>query len=456
MAYTEEQKKAVLDYYFSSGKGIENTVMKLGYPTRETLRNWVNADPRIRSRRQNRYNTRYPIHFKLEMVGLVLEEGLSPERACAMAGKPGPRSLDRWVEQYRKGGVSALMHVEDIRKAEDRAEKAEAPDDLEALKARNAELELENAVLRETVKVLKKGPCVDPKELSNKEKAAVIDALRDRFSLKALFGAMAVAPSSYHYSHAAAMRPDKYGKDRVRIREIYEESAGRYGALRIWQQLGSEGRAISEKVVRRLMRQEGLVVVNDKKRQRYNSYIGEVTPAPDNLVKRDFSAERPNEKWLTDMTEMVASDGKVYLSPVIDCFDGKVVAYTRGRHPDAELANTMLKDAASTLREGEHPIAHTDRGGPYRGLGWIALTEEYGLIRSMSKKGCSPDNAACEGFFGRMKNEMYHGFGWEKRTAAELMAAIDEYIYWYNTKRIKMSLSGMSIVEYRRSLGIAA
>ena len=128
----------------------------------------------------------------------------------------------------------------------------------------------------------------------------------------------------------------------------------------------------------------------------------------DNLVARDFHAEEPNTKWLADLTEFHIPAGKVYLSPIIDCFDGMVISWTIGTSPDAELVNTMLDDAIGNLRGGEHPITHTDRGCHYRWPGWISRMDNAGLIRSMSRKGCTPDNSACEGFFGRIKNEMFY------------------------------------------------
>jgi transposase InsO family protein len=132
-----------------------------------------------------------------------------------------------------------------------------------------------------------------------------------------------------------------------------------------------------------------------------------------NLVARDFHAEKPNEKWLTDITEFSLPAGKVYLSPIIDCFDGLAVTWSIGTSPNAKLVNSMLDAAISQLRPEERPILHSDRGGHYRWPGWIRRMEEAGLTRSMSKKGCSPDNAACEGFFGRLKNEMFYGVSWE-------------------------------------------
>ena len=146
---------------------------------------------------------------------------------------------------------------------------------------------------------------------------------------------------------------------------------------------------------------------------------------------------------------------KVYLSPIIDCFDGMPITWTVGTSPNAELVNTMLDNAIVLLKENEHPIVHSDRGCHYRWSGWIQRMDEAGLTRSMSKKGCSPDNSACEGFFGRMKNEMFYGEKWDKISVEEFISIINQYMQWYRDKRIKLSLGGLSPMEYRRSLGIA-
>ena len=178
--------------------------------------------------------------------------------------------------------------------------------------------------------------------------------------------------------------------------------------------------------------------------------------APDNLVGRDFHAGAPNELWLTDITEFKIPAGKVYLSPILDCFDGMLPAWSIGLHPTAELANSSLRAACATLAEGEHPVEHSDRGGHYRWPGWIAICEEYGLTRSMSKKGCSPDNSACEGLFGRLKNEFFYYRDWDGVTLYEFIAELDAYLRYYNEERTKESLGWLSPVQYRASLGLAA
>lgn len=136
---------------------------------------------------------------------------------------------------------------------------------------------------------------------------------------------------------------------------------------------------------------------------------------------------------------------------MIDCFDGMVVGWTIGSRPNANLVNTMLDGVIADLPDGCHPTVHSDRGCHYRWPGWIERMKKAGLVRSMSKKGCSSDNAACEGFFGRLKNEMFLGSSLD-----DFAQELDDYINWYNRKRIKLSLGGLSPLEYRQHLGFVA
>ena len=249
---------------------------------------------------------------------------------------------------------------------------------------------------------------------------------------------------------------DKYLEVRQSITEIFESNHRCYGYRRLQASLTRQDVTISEKVVQRLMKQESLVVAKPKRR-RYASYLGEISPAPENIIDRDFQAAAPNKKWLTDITEFQIPAGKVYLSPIIDCFDGMVVSWTIGTSPDAELVNTMLDAAIETVADtADRPVVHSDRGGHYRWPGWISRMRDANFTRSMSRKACSPDNAACEGFFGRLKNELFYPRDWKSVTLAQFIEAVDDYIRWYNEKRIKISLGSLSPIEYRESLGLTA
>ena len=160
-------------------------------------------------------------------------------------------------------------------------------------------------------------------------------------------------------------------------------------------------------------------------------------------------------KAAATIKEFSIRGGKVYLSPIINCFDGMPVAWSIGTSPNAELSNSMLRMAVSTLKPDEKPIVHSDRGCHYRWPEWISIIEEAGLIRSMSKKGCSPDNAACEGFFGHLKTEMFYNTNWGNVSIEEFIQEVDQYLHWYREDRIKLSLGGLSPINYRRRMGVA-
>ena len=315
-------------------------------------------------------------------------------------------------------------------------------------------LKLERDILEKAEEIIKKGRGINLETLTNREKAELIDALRDRYRLNELLTVMNIAKSSYCYQQHALHSPDKYIALRSAVKEIFLEAHSCYGYRRIHTSVRRAGTRVSEKVIRRIMKEAQLLAARPKKRK-YNSYMGEISPEVENLVNRDFSADIPNLKWLTDITEFSIAAGKVYLSPIIDCFDGMAVSWTIGTSPDAELVNSMLDAAVSLLDDQERPTVHTDRGGHYRWPGWIERMQQAGLTRSMSKKGCTPDNAACEGFFGRIKNEMFYGRSWFGISLDDFINTLDSYLRWYNEKRIKISLGAMSPLEYRQSLGLA-
>lgn len=132
------------------------------------------------------------------------------------------------------------------------------------------------------------------------------------------------------------------------------------------------------------------------------------------------------------------------------------VAWNISRTLDAALINIMLDRTILSLTPNEHPVVHSDRGCHYRWPRWTKRMNRAGLTRSMSRKGCSPDNSACEGFFGRMKNEMFYGRSWQGVLLEEFIHEIEEYMLWYRDKRIKISLDGMSPMEYRTKMSKAS
>ena len=172
-------------------------------------------------------------------------------------------------------------------------------------------------------------------------------------------------------------------------------------------------------------------------------------------MKRDFKSGLPNFLWLTDITEFSLPAGKACLSPVIDCFDGAVVSWNAPAGPDADLANGMLEAACSTLAPGEHPVIHASRGCRYRWPGRISICGRHGPIRPVSAKGCSPDDPASGGLFGRLKDEFFCGRDRSGASTGASMGMLAAHLRYYNEGRLKGSLGWMSPMQFRRSLGLA-
>lgn len=263
--------------------------------------------------------------------------------------------------------------------------------------------------------------------------------------------------SSHQYQLAAMACGDRHRDLREAVSREFADNHGRYGRRRIRDALASRGIRAGERVIARIMREEGLAAKRSNARpKRYSSYGGEISEHPGNKVLRNFRSALPNRLWLTDVTQFSIPAGKVYLSPIVDCFDGAVVSWTLSTAPNADMANGMLRSALEKTdpKDREGLMVHSDCGLHYRWPEWISICEEAGVARSMSRRGCSPDNSAMEGFFGRLKVEAFRGVDWNGVSIEGFMDEIDRYIHWYNEKRIKRSLGGMSPMGYRRSLGL--
>lgn len=245
--------------------------------------------------------------------------------------------------------------------------------------------------------------------------------------------------------------PDEYAQLRRAVKEIFHANRTCYGYRRVHCEVLRCGLPNSEKVIMRIMAEGGLTVVTTRRR-RFSCHNAEISRGVEHVVARNFRAEAPNEKWLTDITEFQIPDGKAYLSPISDCFCGMVVSWTLGTSSDADLVNTMVDATLASLSEKQRPVVHSDRGIHCRWPGWIDRMQRYQFIRSMSKKRSTPDNAACEGFFGRLKNGMFFNRDWRNVGMSEFVERLDEYMQWYNEKRIKPALGGRSPIEYREDV----
>ncbi len=238
---------------------------------------------------------------------------------------------------------------------------------------------------------------------------------------------------------------DSYQDEKQLIEKIYHDHKGRYGYRRIHLELRKQDVMLNHKTVQRLMKL--LCLKSTVRPKRYRSYKGAVGTTAPNVLERDFSATKPDEKWVTDVTEFKVKQQKVYLSPIVDLFTLEVVAYKVAKNACLTLVTDMLTKAIATLDKNAKPIIHSDQGWQYRHRKYQKTLTDQGLTQSMSRKGNCLDNAVAENFFALLKTEMYHNQHFED--ADDLIAQIDEYIEYYNTKRIKVKLKGLTPMEYR-------
>ena len=450
--YTSAQRQLAIDHFVANGRCLAVTIKALGYPSRALLAGWVrDAYPDLPLRVGQAHEAVSSQAKQSAVVALCLRQG-SAQAVAQELGVSRP-SLYNWKNQLLSN--EALASMKPKQNSSPGSKQDELEREVECLQRDVKRLKLEQDILRKANELLKKELGVDQQLLTNREKTQLVDALRSTHALADLLAELELPRSSYFYHRGRLELGDKYAAVRCVMADIFQSNYRCYGSRRMHATLARHSVTISEKVVRRLMKEECLIPVL-RKRRRYGSYMGEISPAPDNLLNRDLTASAPNKKWLTDITEFQIPAGKVYLSPMIDCFDGLVISWAMGVRPDAQLVNTMLDAAIDTVIAGDdRPVVHSDRGGHYRWPGWLTRIADARLVRSMSRKACSPDNAACEGFFGRLKNELFYARDWLNTTVDEFLAALDAYIRWYNEARIKVSLGSRSPVEYRKSLGIA-
>lgn len=183
------------------------------------------------------------------------------------------------------------------------------------------------------------------------------------------------------------------------------------------------------------------------KAAKYRSYKGKVGKVAPNVLNRCFNAIEPNRKWSTDITEVKIKGKKLYISTILDMFNGEIVTYTMSDHPDLRLVTSMVRQAFKKIVEFDNLIFHSDQGWHYQHQTYQKMLNERGVVQSMSRKGNCLDNSMMENFFGLMKTELLFLQDWD--SIEQFKQELKNYIYYYNHERIKIRLDGMSPVKYR-------
>ena len=293
----------------------------------------------------------------------------------------------------------------------------------------------------------------------------MIDELRLRYSLKILLRVSGLSKSTYSYHHSDkhlnAVNRRKKEDERILsfILPVFERHKSRYGYRRIILAI-QELKGVNHKRIQRIMRENALF--GKQPRNKYRSYRGDNGEYKENLLlhektdeekhtvtyKRDFNTSGPNQKWATDVSEFRCGEGKLYLSPIMDLYDGSIISYDISTSPDFTQTKRMIDEAFDQYPDLEGLIFHSDQGWQYQMKPYRKWLKDKGILQSFSRKGNCMDNSLMENFFGIMKNEMYYGC--EFNSLDELRKAMEEYIIYYNTERINIKRKGLSPLAYRQ------
>lgn len=255
--------------------------------------------------------------------------------------------------------------------------------------------------------------------------------------------------STYYYHVSRQTVPDKYERAKAEIDAIYREHKGRYGYRRMQAELSRRDLILNHKTVLKLMRIQGaLCKVRVKKYRSYRGSVGTVAP---NLLERDFTAKAPNEKWVTDITEFHLFGERRYLSVLLDLCCHDIVSYTVSDNAKLPLTIDMLHKAIENLPDmGKKLILHSDQGWQYQHRHFQEMLAEKGIQQSMSRKGNCLDNARMESFFGILKSELLYMMKFE--SIDHFMNELQEYLDYYNNRRMKLQLNGLPPAIYRQQL----
>ncbi|MGX4960425.1 IS3-like element IS1397 family transposase [Escherichia coli] len=442
MKHSFEVKLAAVNHYLAGHAGIISTA-KLFQLSHTSLSHWINLfllhGPRALDCRHKRS---YSPEDKLCVVLYALGHSESLPRVAARFNIPSHNTVKNWIKGYRKSGNEAFIRrrKEKSMTRSDDTHENEANMTPEEMKNELRYLRAENAYLKAMQEHL-----LEKKPPGAGEKTKVIRSLKCGHCQSDLLKAAGLARSTLYYQLSLQKAKDKYGDVKQLIASIFHEHRGCYGYRRIHCELQKRGLKFSGKTVRKLMQQLGLK--SPVRLKKYRSYRGNMGLAAENILQRQFKAEAPCEKWVTDITEFRAGGQKLYLSPILDLFNGEIVAWETACRPTEELVKRMLNKGLESLAEGEKPLLHSDQGWHYRIKSYQSALADRGLVQSMSRKGNCLDNAVMENFFGHLKEEMYYRRDY--RNVEELENAVNEYITYWNQKRIKLSLGGLSPVEYR-------
>ena len=391
-------------------------------------------------------NKRYTPEFKKLVVKTMQKERISYRETARQFEVSDDKRVAVWERIYLEEGPKGFAIERRGRSSEGHPPK-QLPKEVEE------DLLAEVQRLRAEVEYLKNlQALVLEDERCQRKKTLVVQKLRQRHSLEILLSMAQLPRATFCYHRKRMNSADKYESVKEDITAIYHENKGRYSYRRITAELRNRKLPLNHKTVQRLMKEPGLVCrVRMKK---YCSYKGEIGKIAPNLLNRDFHADKPNQKWVMDVTEFSLFGEKLYLSPILDRHSSELVSYTISNRPVLSMVATMPDEAFAKIPDGTNLILQSNQGWQYQHKQYQRMLREKDIRQSMSRKGNCLDNAVIENFFGLLKSELL--YLQEFQSMEHFKQELLNYLDYYNNRRIKAKLKGLPPAIHRRQALLVA
>ncbi|MED3562544.1 IS3 family transposase, partial [Bacillus xiapuensis] len=426
----KEYEKGILSY--------RDIAKKLG-TVHKTIQQWVNLYLEHGEESLRKSYTNYSAAFKMEVLKYMDDNWASLNETAAKFKIPNPSTINTWWRAVETEGEEALLPKKKGRPpmTKERKKNDMTNQTNEFLIQEVERLRMENAYPKK-VECLSSGTG----KITTRLKAQVIFELRNEYKVAELIKIAGIKRSTYYFWTKHMDRPDKYAKVKEAMHEIYHQHKGRYGHRNIKKELEKIGLIHDPKTVLKLMNQMGIKCqVRMKKYKSYRGNVGKIAP---NVLNRDFHANKPNQKWVTDVTEFSLFGQKLYLSPILDLFNSEVISYTVKSRPSFDLVGEMLEQALEVLNPEDKLILHSDQGWHYQMDKYQKTLKDRNITQSMSRKGNCLDNAVIENFFGILKTELL--YLQDFKSIEHFIQELHDYIYYYNNIRMKKKLKDLSPV----------
>nr|WP_245604676.1 IS3 family transposase [Paucisalibacillus globulus] len=452
--YSKELKVRAVEEYLSGEYSQDEAIRKYDISSHSVLQRWIkqyNGHRELKNTGKGRTSSmtkgrKTTWEERIEIVQDTLANDKNYQES-AKKHQVSYQQVYQWVRKYEAGGWDALQDRRGLSKSEEELTPEEKMKlEIRRIEKENERLRTENGILKK-VRGNRKEAKISQVRFEDKYIAIRELHEKDNVSIVSLCNIAGISRAAYYkwLRRKPSQRELQNTEVMQEMKIIHKNVEGIYGYRRMTLNINRKfDQTFNEKRIYRLMGIAGIQSVIRRKKKRYKH--SNPQHVAENFLNREFQAENPNEKWVTDVTEFKYGFKKAYLSAILDLYDGSIVSYVLGCSNNNKLVFQTI-DQATKLLNGDHPLIHSDRGFQYTSHGFKRRIDEAKMTHSMSRVGKCIDNGPMESFWGTLKCEKYYLHRYE--TFEELKKAIDEYIYFYNNERYQERLNGLSPNEYR-------